>query len=92
MSMVYVYFSKQGNVSQKPAPTSEDSRVYGMSRTGFDPIRSLRSALRLWMESLFLKGGPLNKTGLLFAQKQRETAIRQAIVPATYDLIQHVSV
>lgn len=49
-----------------------------------------RFTLRLWMGFPFLKCGPLNKTGLGFARKQREMPIWQAIVPATYDLIQYV--
>ena len=35
----------------------------------------------------FLKSGPLNKTRLGFVRKQREMAIRQPTVPATYDLV-----
>lgn len=74
-------FLEMRNSSPKPAPTSVANKGYGISSTGFTNRFTLRLSLP------FLKSGPLNKTRLGFVKKQREMAIRQPTVPATYDLV-----
>lgn len=69
------------NSSPKPAPTSVPTRAMEC------PVLVLPNRFTQKLSLPFLKSGPLNKTRLGFVRKQREMAIRQPIVPVTYDLV-----
>lgn len=72
------------NFRNKETRPNINDQQYGISSTGFTD--------QIYPEALdgipISEGWRLNKTEFLFARKQRKMAIRHAIVPATYDLIQ----